>query len=296
MKEIDIVIPFWGDPDLLYKAVQSVRDQTQGGWALTVVDDCYPDPSVAVYFERLNDERVVYVRNERNVGITENFREAVRRSRAEHLVILGCDDMLLPNYLELIRRTLAAVPDADVVQPGVHVIDERGELVLPLVDRIKQRVLAPRGKDICVMTGQAMATSLMWGDWLYWPSLTFRRETLLRIDFRDDLPVIQDLALLMDVAFDGGTLAYNPVPGFLYRRHSESASQKALLDGERFRGERRYLALARKLAVQKGWRATARVARLRLMSRLHGATVLPAVLAHRGEGGLPSTLAHVFAF
>lgn len=292
---LDIVIPFWGEPALLYDTVRSVQAQDDGDWRLLVVDDCYPDDSVSRFFAALEDSRISYVRNEVNLGITENYREAIRRAQGEHLTILGCDDLLLPNYVSVITRTIRAVPYADVIQPGVQVIDETGRVVRPLVDRVKQSLLAPRGgRGIAVLTAERMATSLIRGDWLYWPSLTFRTETLLRIDFRDGLPIIQDLALLMDIAFEGGTLAYNPELAFSYRRHSGSASQKTLLDGRRFRDERTYYRQARELSRAKGWGRTSTTASLRLISRLHALTELPGVIRHGTRTGIESTLAHVF--
>ncbi|MEV8369420.1 glycosyltransferase [Microbacterium sp. NPDC064584] len=296
MSTIDIVVPFWGDPELLKLTVESVRAQRDRDWRLVVIDDCYPDESVPRYFEAIDDPRVTYVRNEVNLGITENYRAAIRLATATHLTILGCDDLLLPNYIEVVRRTVAAVPDADVIQPGVQVIDEHGAVVMPLVDRVKQGLLAPRRKDgIAVLRAERMATSLIRGDWLYWPSLTFRTDTLRRVDFREGLPIIQDLALLMDVAFEGGTLAYNPELAFSYRRHGGSASQKTLLDGSRFRDERAYYRQARRLASGKGWTRTARTARLRAMSRLHGVAELPGVIRRGTGAGIQSTIAHIFA-
>jgi glycosyltransferase involved in cell wall biosynthesis len=294
---LEIFVPFWGDPGLLYLTVESVRTQRNPDWRLIVIDDCYPDESVAAWFANLDDDRVEYVRNEVNLGITENYREAIRRATSEHITILGCDDLLHPDYIDVVLATIAAVPDADVVQPGVQVIDEHGAVVRPLVDRVKTGILAPRkGHGVAVLRGEAMATSLIKGDWLYWPSLTFRTETLRRIDFREGLPIIQDLALLMDIAFDGGCLAYNPTLAFSYRRHGASASQKTLLDGRRFRDERTYYAQARNLAESLGWRRTATTARLRVMSRLHGVAELPGVIRHGSSAGLQSTLAHIFAF
>lgn len=291
----EIFVPFWGDPQQLYDAVDSVRAQRETDWTLTVIDDCYPDPSVAEYFDRIDDPRITYTRNEINVGITENFRESVRRASGEYVTILGCDDLLHPNYLDVVGRTARRVPQADVIQPGVVAIDESGSEYEPLVDRVKQRLLAPRGdRGIAVLTGEKMATSLIRGNWLYWPSLTFKTATVKRIDFRDGFAVIQDLALLMDIAFDGGTLAFNPEVAFSYRRHSASASQKTLMDGSRFLDERAYYRKARELAQAKGWAATSRVARMRLMSRLHAVTELPGVLRHGTRPGLRSTLAHIF--
>lgn len=293
----EIFVPFWGDPGLLYETIASVRAQSVQDWRMVVIDDCYPDDTVAAYFAELGDPRVEYVRNEVNLGITENYREAIRRVTSSFVTILGCDDLLHPNYLEVIESVIRRVPDADVIQPGVIVIDEHGAPRKPLVDRVKQGLLAPTARQgIAVLRGEEMATSLIRGDWLYWPSLTFRAETLKRIDFRDGLPIIQDLALLMDIAFERGTLVYAPEVAFSYRRHGSSASQKTLLDGRRFRDERTYYRQARALAKRQGWSRTSRTARLRLMSRLHAITEIPGVLRHGDRAGLQSTLAHIFAF
>lgn len=292
----EIFVPFWGDPGLLYETVESVRAQSDDDWRMIVIDDCYPDDSVASYFAALDDPRVEYVRNEVNLGITENYREAIKRASSPFVTILGCDDLMHPDYLRVVKKAINRVPDADVIQPGVIVIDEHGVEGHPLVDRVKQGLLAAKPKDgIAVLRGPEMATSLIRGDWLYWPSLTFRTETLKRIDFRDGLPIIQDLALLMDIAFDGGSLVYVPEIVFSYRRHGSSASQKTLLDGRRFRDERIYYRQAVELAREKGWSGTARTARLRLMSRLHAVTEVPGVIRHGNRAGLQSTLAHIFA-
>lgn len=290
---LQIFVPFWGDPDLLYAAIDSVRAQRNPDWELTVIDDCYPDASVGERLSAETDPRITYLRNATNLGITENYREAIRRATSTHITILGCDDLLHPNYVDVITSVIERHPDVDVIQPGAEVIDEHGTVIRPLADRIKQGVLTPHGGET-VLTGEQMATSLLRGDWLYWPSLTFRTETLQRIDFREGLPIIQDLALLIDIAFDGGSLVYTPTLAFSYRRHGSSASQKTLMDGRRFRDEREYYRTARELAAAKGWRRAARVARVRLMGRLHAVTELPGVLRHGDRAGLKSTLAHIF--
>ncbi|MGB3730962.1 glycosyltransferase [Microbacterium sp.] len=291
----EIFLPFWGDPQQLYETVDSVRGQTDPDWRLTIIDDCYPDESVAAYFAMEQDRRIRYIRNDHNLGITENFRECVRRATAARITILGSDDLLMPNYVALVRQIAHSVPEADVIQPGVDVIDQTGRRVLPLADRVKQRLLAPHQKDITTLRGQDMATSLIRGNWLYWPSLSLRVETVRAIGFRDDFPIILDLALLMDIAFRGGVLAYDPDKAFLYRRHSGSASQRTLLDGSRFRDDRLYFQQAREIAIAKGWRRTARAARGRMMSRFHGLATLPTVLGSPSREGVGSTLAHIFS-
>src|SRR5690606_5855195 len=113
------------------------------------------------------------------------------------------DDLLLPNYVAHVHAAIAAHPSADVIQPGVRVIDADGRPTLPLVDRVKQRMLTPRPGAL--LRGEEFARSILVGNWLYWPSLVFRTDAVRDHDFRDGLPIILDLAYLVDIAMDGGT-------------------------------------------------------------------------------------------
>lgn len=291
---IDIMLPFWGEPELLYRTVESVRAQSDGDWRLTVIDDAYPDPGVAEHFGRLDDPRIRYVRNDENVGIIENFRASVRLATADHLMVLGSDDLLLPGYVASLRAAIARHPEAAVFQPGVRVIDEHGAPSLPLVDRVKQRLLRPdtRSGDV-EMQGERLATSLTHGNWLYWPSLVFRADAIRAHDFRDDLPIVLDLAILLDIAFAGGSLVVIDDEVFAYRRHTESASQKAILDGTRFTDDRRFFLETARRAEAHGWRATARAARARVLARLHALTTVPAVVRHGDADGRRALWAHI---
>ncbi|MGF3053838.1 glycosyltransferase [Microbacterium sp. YY-03] len=293
---LDIFIPYWGDESFLFEAVESVLNQDDDRWRLTVIDDCYPSDMVAPYFARIVDPRVTYRRNDKNVGITENFRRSIAGATASHVTVLGSDDRLKPNYVRTVLSAIDAFPNADVIETGIDVIDAAGERSMPLVDRVKQSILAPRSEGRHKLVGQAMANSLIRGNWLYWPSLALRVETARRIDFRDELLVIQDLALLMDVAFDGGMLVYDTSVAFEYRRHNESASQATLLNGTRLMQEREYFALAADLARGVGYEKTARIARARWFSRAHAVTLLPTVLLRGTRAGRRAVWAHILKY
>ena len=124
-----------------------------------------------------------------------------------------------------------------MVQPGVRVVDETGTPSAGLVDTVKQRLLRPRGDGRTVLSGEALAASLLRGNWLYWPSLAFRRKAVVEVGFRDELPIIQDFALELDLVARGGRSSSTHVC-FLYRRHAGSASATTLADGTRFADER----------------------------------------------------------
>ncbi|KRD44636.1 glycosyl transferase [Cellulomonas sp. Root930] len=292
---LDILVPFWGDPQLLQDAIRSVQAQTSTDWVVTVVDDAYPDASVAEFFASLGDPRVRYVRNETNLGITDNYRRCLELAEHDLLVFLGCDDLLLPDFVEVVLAAHAAHPDAAVIQPGVQVIDENGLVVRTLVDVVKQRVTMPRGQGRRRVGGEALAASLLRADWMYWPSLVFRREVVERIGFRDGLPLIQDLAIVVDIITEGGSMVIEPTVCFSYRRHSASASSATLLDGKRFRGEREYFRRAAAQMDARGWSKAARAARLHLTSRLHAVTLVPRAVLSRDTDGARQLLGHAFA-
>ncbi|RYV51382.1 glycosyltransferase family 2 protein [Pengzhenrongella frigida] len=290
---LDILLPFWGDPALLRETVASVLAQRNDDWVLTVVDDAYPDESVADWFRDLGDPRVTYVRKPVNEGITANYRTCVGLATQEVVVILGCDDVLLPNYVDVVLAAHAAFPGAAVIQPGTRIIDEHGAIVEPMADRIKQRVVRPRAKGPRLLAGEQLATSLLHGDWLYWPSLAFRREVLVATAFRDDMPLIQDLAIVLDVVAAGGSLLLEPTVCFHYRRHGASASSAALLDGRRFAGERAYFELAAGQVAALGWRRAEWAARLHITSRLHALMLIPQVV-RRNPGRVGMLVRHAF--
>ena len=291
---LEIFVPFWGDPDLLWATLDSVRAQTDPRWTVTVVDDCYPDPSVAARFAEETDQRIRYLRNEQNLGITANYERCRDLATGDLMMFLGCDDLMHPDFVATVRAAHAAHPDAAVIQVGVDVIDEHGRRIAPLGDRVK-RAIMPHVAEPTVLSGEPLAASLLRGNWLYWPALVFRREVLVRHPFREDLPIVQDLALVVDMVAAGESLVLDPTVCFSYRRHSQSASGTTLLDGSRFAGDRRYFASAAAQMADHGWPRAARAARLRWTSRLHAISLLPTALRPGHRAALRSLVHHATA-
>lgn len=278
---LDILVPFWGDPALLRKTVDSVVAQRNPDWMLTVVDDAYPDPGVAKWFAELDDPRIRYLRHDVNRGITESFRHCVALATQDVMMLLGCDDILLPGYVDVVLAAHRRFPEAAIIQPGVRVIDDDGRVVRTLADEVKRRVVRPRVDEATLLGGEKLVTSLLHGDWLYWPSLTFRTDRIRSVDFRDGFPIVLDLALVIDLVCRGRLLLLEPTVCFHYRRHRASASSVKLVDGSRFEGERAYFAIAARQCRKLGWTHAERAARARLTSRAHAATQLPGALLGR---------------
>lgn len=289
---LHILIAYWGDPAVLDATMASVLAQTDPRWRVTIVDDGYPDPTARETYESHPDTRIEYVRNEVNLGIAGNFEKCRTLARGRLAMFLGCDDLLHPHFVETIWRHHEQHRDVQLIQVGVLVIDEAGEPTHGLADRVKG-VLRPRTTEPTVLGGERLATSLLRGNWLYWPSLVFRVDALARRSFRADYPIILDLALILDAVQDGDRLLVVPEVCFSYRRHDDSASSVSLLQGDRLADERRYFDEVATTLRARGWSRAARAARTHWTSRLHAVSLLPVALRTRSRTATSRVLQHV---
>jgi glycosyltransferase involved in cell wall biosynthesis len=281
---LDVVMPYYGDVGMMQGAVNSVLAQTDPRWRLTVVDDGVA-PGVPEWFAEVGaaDPRVRYQRNERNLGITNNFQKCLDLAEAEFVTMIGCDDEMRPGYVGSVLATHAAHQDLAMVQPGVEVIDGDGAVVAPLADRVKRGIFAPRFTGTKVMRGEDLARSLLRGNWMYFPSICWRTKAIQGVGFDPSFTVVQDLAVTMTLVRAGASLAVTDDVCFRYRRHSASESSVQAFDGTRFSEERRYLLAEADRVAELGWAKAAKAGRAHLASRLHAATLVPAA-AKRGDG------------
>jgi glycosyltransferase involved in cell wall biosynthesis len=288
---VDIMMPFWGDPGLLEIAVTSVLAQTDPRWRLVVIDDRYPGDTHTRFLAGIDDVRVELMVNDVNLGVAGNFQRSVDLARADHLVIMGCDDVLLPDYVARMHELIAAHPDATYFQPGVRVIDTTGRQTMPLADRVKNHY-RPSRRALTVLQGQDLAVSLLRGNWTYFPSICWRTDELRRFGFRRDLEVVLDLAMQFRIAVDGGSLVVDNSDTFEYRRHGASVSSLTAVDGTRFEEERRFFHEAVAESDSLGWRRARRIARHHWSSRLNAITRLPAAIASRDAAGIRELVRH----
>jgi glycosyltransferase involved in cell wall biosynthesis len=288
---VDILFPYYGDVPLMKQAVQSVLGQHDGDLRLVVVDDGYPDDSIPGWFESLADPRVEYHRNENNLGANGNYRKALTFVKNDLVTVMGADDVMLPNYTAWLVEAASSHPEADVFQPGVVVIDERGAVAASLIESVKAAI-RPKGNGAKVLAGEDLALSLLRGNWLYFPSVGWRADKITAIGFRENLNVVQDLALVLDVAMRGGGLLLDATLAFCYRRHSGSDSSWRALEGTRFAEERRFFLQMAGEMQSLGWTRAARASRLHVLSRLYAASLAPKALLAKNYAGVRNLVSH----
>jgi hypothetical protein len=131
----------------------------------------------------------------------------------------------------------------------------------------------------------------MTGNWMYFPAITWKVDSLKKHGFRKDLNVCQDIWLISQILIGGGQAHLVHKILFKYRRFSGSDSSVKLLTGVRFAEEKEvFISLAREFKSRHLFLASIS-AYAHLASRLHAAALIPSALMQRKS--LAPCLKHV---
>lgn len=288
---LDIAIPFYGDINYLKVAVLSVLNQTVRNWNLTIIDDQYPGDEAHNLVREINDSRITYIKNEKNLGVSGNFDKCLELAQSDFVTIMGFDDALLPNYVEQMLEVISKTPNVSMIAPGVEVIDSSGNICKPLIDKVKAHYRKPVvGKGL--IAGEDLASSLLKGNWAYFPAMCWNRKVLSKYTFDPHLDVVQDLNVMLDIIADGGNMVVIPQLLFQYRRHASSASTWRAADGSRFRQESQLFQEQEARFSELGWDKTARAARQHYSSRLSALSRIPIALKAKDFSGIKVLFKH----
>jgi len=105
--KVSVCIPTFRGGDTIGAAIESVLAQSLADFELIVIDDGSPDDTRAIV-ERFADPRLVYLRNERNLGPQGNWNRCLELAQGEYFKLLPHDDLLHPRCLE---RQVAVLDD-----------------------------------------------------------------------------------------------------------------------------------------------------------------------------------------
>lgn len=94
-----VTVPAYNAEATLAETVASMRAQTFVDWELVIVDDGSSDGTLALARRLAGEDRRIRVVSQENLGPGGAYNAAVREARADLLVLLSADDLLLPEHL-----------------------------------------------------------------------------------------------------------------------------------------------------------------------------------------------------
>ena len=97
---VSIIMPSYNTAKFISETIYSVLTQTYTNWELIIVDDCSTDNTDEVAKPFLSDERIKYIKNEKNSGAAFSRNRALCEAKGKWIAFLDSDDLWLPEKLE----------------------------------------------------------------------------------------------------------------------------------------------------------------------------------------------------
>jgi glycosyltransferase involved in cell wall biosynthesis len=180
---VSVVIPAFAAEDTIRLTIASAVSQDPKPPEVIVVDDCSPDGTAAVVRELTElDSSVRLVHRDENGGPAAARRTGIHAASGELIALLDADDIWLPGKLS---RQVSALEDPrlDAVQGGGVNVDEELNPLRHLAARVDQNQF----EDFLCWRNLPRISS----------TLVARREVMTDDLFWDDLPAIEDWAMVL---------------------------------------------------------------------------------------------------
>ena len=92
-------------PLMLIEAIKSVLNQTFDDYELIIGND-NPEKTISASTVGIDDPRLVFVNNTRNVGEINNLNLVLEKARGRYFTWLGDDDAYFPTFFESVHKSL----------------------------------------------------------------------------------------------------------------------------------------------------------------------------------------------
>lgn len=209
---IAISIPTFNRLELFRRTVDSVFKQNVPADEFIVVDNGSTD-GLYEYAQSLRKRDVKVFKNKKNIGMTKNWNESIRRAKSDFVVCLGSDDLLFPDYIKIWKEKLGNIkkPVAAAFSGG-YIIDEK-DYVMGLVSPFKSDIYLTPPNTI----------RYFWDNYRFLLSVTgwtlFNRKIIEEIGF---FPTKYNIAAESGISMKilpNYSVFYSSTPLFAFRRH-----------------------------------------------------------------------------
>jgi glycosyltransferase involved in cell wall biosynthesis len=126
--KITVALLTYNRSKYLPDAIDSVLAQTFREFTLIILDNASTDNTQDIV-RSYSDHRIVYIRNETNIGAFNNGLKAFSLADSEFLLIFHDDDIMKPKLLEYELSIMYNFKDVVIVASNVELIDKEGSII-----------------------------------------------------------------------------------------------------------------------------------------------------------------------
>lgn len=174
MPVMEFMVPVRNSARHLAECLHSILDQTERRIAVHVVDDGSTDASPAIV-GNIKDPRLFYHRFEDPVSLPGNFNRCIDLATAPFFALIHADDRVMPGFASAMLSAADRYPDAALVFCKGAIINDSGERIRPMKQRIKNWIHDRRGP---ILEGQAGLEQMASYNHLMCPCAIYRKALL----------------------------------------------------------------------------------------------------------------------
>lgn len=127
---ISVVMAAFNAGPYLKENIQSILNQTYSDFEFIIIDDASTDNSAEIIWS-FKDPRLIYIKNEVNLGQTASLNKGIRMAKGKYIARLDADDIAYPERLKMQADFLNQHPQVGVVGSWSIDMDETGKLLKP---------------------------------------------------------------------------------------------------------------------------------------------------------------------
>ena len=129
---ISVVMATYNSQKYIVKQLDSIYNQTRTIDELIIQDDCSKDNTVEIietYKKKNNISNIYIKKNNENLGYIKTFKEAIKRTKGDIIILCDHDDIWIDNKCDVIYRTFIANNNILALATSFVNIDENDNII-----------------------------------------------------------------------------------------------------------------------------------------------------------------------
>ena len=217
--KVSILVPVYNAQDFISETINAVLAQTFKDFELILLDDASVDNTANIIKKFMADDvRIIYHRNEENLGISASRNKLLDLAQGEYSAVLDHDDICLPQRLERQVAYLDKHNDVDM-------IGSRFELFCPPPAPLWRRLITNLGWVWC-HPAYPSVDDLLQGNVMMHPTIMYRTDKLQHagLRYRQEYSPAEDYDLVRQAMLNGFKLYNMPDILLKYRLYGGNQS------------------------------------------------------------------------
>ncbi len=128
MAKYSILLPVRNGGNYLKECIASILSQSMTDFNVIILENFSTDGTLE-WIKSLNDKRIIIVPAQKPLSMAENWGRITGIAKNEFMTMIGADDILDSNYLEVMDSLINKHPDASLYQAHFRFIDSQGKII-----------------------------------------------------------------------------------------------------------------------------------------------------------------------